>query len=157
MNYETITTILLGVLGTITTLLVVLLQRKTERLKIVEAQLSERKYDAYGRLVSIFYEIIKTIKADKSTDELNIMEKMIESKKDIFIFGSDIVFRKFNEWLAYTSNYPNDLRHFKHFLDLLIEIRKDMGHKATKITREDILASLIQNKATIEEFRRQIF
>ena len=36
-----------------------LLHRKTERIKIMEGQLSEKRYSAYAKLYDFFYEMLK--------------------------------------------------------------------------------------------------
>lgn len=40
-----------------------LMQRKIERIKIMENQLSEKKYAAYAKIVGIFYSLLKDMKA----------------------------------------------------------------------------------------------
>lgn len=42
-----------------------IMQRKTERIKIMENQLSEKKYAAYASLVGLFYSILKDVKKRK--------------------------------------------------------------------------------------------
>jgi hypothetical protein len=150
MNYQIIITAILGILTTTTTISVVMLQRKTERLKIIESQLSQNKYKAYGELVAIFYDLLNEIKLDQKSSNEMIRTRLINSKKDVFIYGSDLVFKKFVEWLAYTTANPEDSKHFKLFMIMMIEIRKDMGNLKTKITPKDIMMSLLQNEKEYE-------
>lgn len=42
-----------------------LMQRKTERIKIMENQLSEKKYKAYADMVGLFFSILKDAKREK--------------------------------------------------------------------------------------------
>jgi hypothetical protein len=156
MNYEIIATVALGILGTATTILIVLLERKSEKLKIAQAQLAESKYGAYGRLVAIFYDILKNVKLEKATDNAELASKLMDSKKDMFIYGSDEVFNKLNTWLTYTARHPGDQAHMKYFLDLLITIRSDMGHKSTKITKRDLLISIVQDESELEQFKHYL-
>lgn len=156
MNYEIIATVALGILGTATTILIVLLERKSEKLKIAQAQLAESKYGAYGRLITIFYDILKNVKMDKPSDNTELATKLLDSKKDMFIYGSDEVFSKLNTWLTYTSRHPGDQAHMKYFLELLIAIRRDMGHKSTKITKKDLLISIIQDESVMEQFKHYL-
>jgi len=139
-------TIASGVLG-------LLLKRQTERLKIVEQQLSQDKYKSYSELVKIFYDILKDTKLKKETDNNELMIRIIDSKKDLFIYGSDEIFKKFTAWLTFTNKYPNDVKHMKLFLDVLILIRKDMGNKKTKLTYNDLLLSLTQNEDDLIYFK----
>jgi Tfp pilus assembly major pilin PilA len=153
MNYQITVNAILGVLTVSTTISVVLLQRRTERLKIIEGQLSQSKYKAYGELVAIFYDLLKETKTQKKMNNEDVMTRMINAKKDLFIYGSDIVFKKFVAWLTYTSTNPGDSKHFKLFLSLLIEMRKDMGNPKTKLTPKDIMISLLQSEKEFQSVK----
>jgi hypothetical protein len=145
--------ILISLLAIASGVLGVLLKRQTEKLKIVEQQLSQSKYKAYSELVNIFYDVLKNTKQEKETDKIELMTRMIDSKKDLFIYGSDDIFRKFTQWLTYTTMNPDDTKHFKIFLDVLLLIRKDMGNKKTKLTYNDLLLSLTQNENDLIRFK----
>ena len=77
--------------------------RRTEELKIMRSQLSERKHKAYADLVATFYSAFKDTKNHEQTDMKAAMSKMIDAKRDIFMYGSDEVFRAFNKWLITIS------------------------------------------------------
>lgn len=154
MNLQSLVPILpviVGILAASTALFGFLWQRQTERLKIIEQQLSQNKYKAYSELVAIFYDLLKDIKSNKESDNNDLMNRLINSKKDLFIYGSDTVFKKYVAWLTYISTNPNDNRHLKLFLQMLVEIRKDMGNKKTKLTPKDIMISLMQNEKEYEQ------
>lgn len=155
MKVETIMPSLVGVLTAAIAIIGYFLHRQTERIKIVENQVSENKYKAYNQIVGYFYDILKDVKFNKKP-KLNSAEKLIDFKKDLLIYGSDKVFQKYISWLTYTTTYPGDNRHFKYFLELLIEIRKDMGNKKTKITKKDIMISLSQDVTVYEELKQYI-
>lgn len=155
MKVETIMPSLVGVLTAAIAIIGYFLHRQTERIKIVENQVSENKYKAYNQIVGYFYDILKDVKFNKKL-KVNSAEKLIDFKKDLLIYGSDKVFQKYISWLTYTTTYPGDNRHFKYFLELLIEIRKDMGNKKTKITKKDIMISLSQDVTVYEELKQYI-
>lgn len=69
---------------------------QTEKLRTMREQLSEKKYKAYAEAVKMFYSILKDSKAHRSTNNEKMMEKMIDIKRDIFMYGSDKVFNAFN-------------------------------------------------------------
>ena len=123
---QTIITILISLLTISSTLFVVILQRKTEKIKIIESQLSQNKYKAYYEVVNIFYEIFKNVKNDKRLNEKDLQSKLIDAKKNLFIYGSDKVFEKFTIWLTESTSNNDQLENMKYFLDLMLEIRKDM-------------------------------
>lgn len=139
----------------ITTTCIVLgwiIHRKTEQIKIMENQLSERKYKAYAEMVALFYSILNDVKKQKNTNQNIIIDKMTESKRDILLYGSDTVFDKFNKWLCSTTEEKEYKIQMKYFLDLILEMRKDMRGGKTKITEKDILLNLIQNRSEVDKF-----
>jgi len=161
MNFELFTTTILLPIISFTSAIIIailslLIQRKNDKIKIIENQLSLNKYKAYGELVAIFYDLLKNIKVNKKGHDEEHLLRLIDSKKDLFIYGSDEVFKKFTEWLVFTGKYKNNNRHLKIFLDMLILIRKDMGNGSTKLTRRDILLSLTQNEDDYENFKKYL-
>lgn len=131
-------------------------QRQTERIKIIEQQLSQNKYKAYSELVSIFYDMIKDLKIGKEFNNEELSLRLINSKKDILIYGSDKVFQKMNKWLSHIGENQKDPKHLKYLLELMIDIRKDMGHRDTKLTNKDILISWVQDEKVYESVRHYI-
>jgi len=154
MELQTIITILISLLTISSTLFVVILQRKTEKIKIIESQLSQNKYKAYYEVVNIFYEIFKNVKNDKRLNEKDLQSKLIDAKKNLFIYGSDKVFEKFTIWLTESTSNNDQLENMKYFLDLMLEIRKDMHHNKTFITKSDIMLNLIQDRIVHKEFEK---
>ena len=73
--------ILLGIISAVTTLacalMAALLHRKTERIKIMENQLSDKKYKAYADLVGMFYDVLKDVKEFKTTNPKRMRDRMI--------------------------------------------------------------------------------
>lgn len=149
MESNTIISILISLLTVSSTLFVVILQRKTEKLKIIENQLSENKYKAYIDLVEVFYDILKDVKNKKETDSNVVGNRIFDAKKDIFMFGSDAVFKKFSAWLTFTSENPGDQRHLNLYLEMMLEIRKDM-HNKTNLSKNDIMQNVMQNRSELQ-------
>ena len=65
------------ILTAIITLLGWKVYRRTEELKIMRSQLSERKHKAYADIVTTFYSILKDTANKKATDMDKIKMKMI--------------------------------------------------------------------------------
>lgn len=129
-----------------------IIHRKTERIKIMENQLSEKKYLAYAGIVMLFFNILKTVKAGKTSDD-DWAEKMIDLKRDILLYGSDSVFYAFNNFFDVSTNHPRDIKLMMDvWLKLILEIRQDMcGHKS-KLSKDDILLNLMQSRNEIQKF-----
>ncbi|WP_300915915.1 hypothetical protein [Bacteroides acidifaciens] len=129
-----------------------IIHRKTERIKIMENQLSEKKYLAYAGIVTLFFNILKTVKAGKTSDD-DWAGKMVDLKRDILLYGSESVFYAFNNFFDVSTNHPGDIKLMMDvWLKLILEIRQDMcGHKS-KLSKDDILLNLMQSRNEIQKF-----
>ena len=126
-----------------------IMQRKTEQIKIMENQLSDKKYNAYSDLVGLFFSVLINDKEDKTK---MLKKRMMEVKKGIFMYGSDSVIKAFNKWLCASVDGSSENARFKYFLNLIYNIRKDMGGKHSKVSEYDLLLCLIQNKKEVDNF-----
>ena len=128
-----------------------LYKHEKEKRVEIEKQLSVRKYDVYVRLLTVFFDILKQVKKGQSTSNEKLIDKMIEIKKDILIFGSDDVVNKFFLW----EKKAQSKEALNAFSELVISVRKDMGNPKTKITKKDFLKSLIQGDDVLAELKEQ--
>lgn len=78
------------------------------------------------------------------------LDRMIDIKRDILMYGSDNVFETFNKWLL-ASNGINSKEQFSAFLDFVHEMRKDLCNNKTRLNKHDLLLNLTQNE---EEARK---
>lgn len=143
-------------MGVLILILIAMIQRKTEKLKITQSLLAESKTEAYSDVFTIFFDILKDVKANKKTNETQSMKRLMDSKKTIFIYGSDKVFEAFSDWLQFSSSRvldPNTT--MEKLYNLLIEMRKDIGYKDTKISFEDFKVYLMQNRDEVLKFNTQ--
>ena len=137
----------------ICTILGWIIYRKTERIKIMENQLSDKKYKAYADIVSVFFGALKNTKKDKRVTNKSIMDKIMDSKKDIFMYGSDTVFYAFNSFLTKSSKTPiNQNEIMGAFLSFMLTIRQDMCGKQSKLSIRDILINLMQDESDADKF-----
>lgn len=121
--------------------------RKTEQLKILQERLNEKKHEAYAKAVSIFYKVLKD-SCNNKKQTFEQADEMTDIKRDIFMYGSDKVFRAFNSWLIHCSkqNEEDQALQFEAFLHFVLDIRKDLCGGETIISAEDILINLIQDE-----------
>ncbi len=147
-------TTLLGILSAIATVacavLGALLHRKTERIKIMEKQLSEKRYAAYANLYDFFYELFKQTRNGKSSNNSIMGNKLMDAKKELIMYGSDDTIFALNKYLSSLTE-EDSYKQLNYFLDLMVLIRKDMCGK-TKVNRNDILLNLMQDKKEFERF-----
>ena len=111
----------------------------------MRAQLSEKKHYAYAEAVKMFYSVLKDTKANRRSSNEKMIEGIIDIKRDIFMYGSDNVFKAFNKWLLSTIK-DNDQDQLSAFLDFVLEMRKDLCNNKTKLNKHDILLNLTQSE-----------
>ena len=150
MSHENIIALLSVLISAIVTVAGIIIAWQTEKLRTMRKQLSEKKCEAYADAVKMFYSVLKDSKAHRATNNDVMMEKMIDIKRDIFMYGSDKVFKAFNTWLLLTTS-SNDKAQFAAFLDFVLEMRKDLCNGKTNLTKHDILLNLTQSE---EEARK---
>lgn len=152
MSHENIIAILSILISAIVAVAGIIIAWQTEKLRTMREQLSEKKYNAYADAVKMFYSILKDTKAHRATNNDEMMERMIDIKRDILMYGSDDVFRAFNKWLI-ASGSVNVKGQLAAFLDFVLEMRKDLCNNKTKLKQHDILLNLTQS----EEEARKLF
>lgn len=148
-------TILLAIISAVATLacavLGAILHRKTERIKIMEGQLSEKRYAAYAKLYDFFYELFKNISDPKKQNSKDMRSKLIDAKKELIMYGTDEVVFALNQYLTSLSD-DSTYRQLDYFLDIMLLIRKDMCG-STKVNRDDIMLSIMQDKNELQKFK----
>ncbi len=147
--------LLLGIISAIATLtcalLGAMLHRKTERIKIMEGQLSEKRYSAYAKLYDFFYEMFKVQKDNKNTNNKEMRNKLLDAKKELIMYASDDVVFALNKYLSSLTD-TNVATQLDYFLDIMLLIRKDMCGNS-KVSRDDILLNLIQDKSEMQKLK----
>lgn len=133
-----------------------IVREQREKIKRIKNQLSDKKYNLYYNIYSMFFDIIIDQKSNKKNNENATATKVINIKKDLLIYAPDEIVSKYNEWNRFLSNHEGDIRHAKIFLELFILIRKDMGHPKTKITEDDILKLIMTTDSDIEQMKKMI-
>lgn len=155
MSHENIIAILSILISAIIAVAGIIIAWQTEKLRTMREQLSEKKYNAYADAVKMFYSVLKDTKANRTTNNKEMMDRMIDIKRDIFMYGSDNVFKAFNTWLLLTSKESHNADYIKEqlnaFLNLVLEIRKDMCNNNTNLKKHDILLNITQSE---EEARK---
>lgn len=149
-HFDLILGITSAVVTIICAILGALLYRKTERIKIMEKQLSEKRYAAYADLYDFFYALFKNLKREKTSNDA-MRNKLMDAKKELILCGSDEVVFSLNRYLSSLTEEDAILQ-LDYFLDLMVLIRKDMCGK-TKVKRDDILLNIMQDKKELQKFK----
>lgn len=147
--------LILGIFSAIATLvcalLGALLHRKTERIKIMEGQLSEKRYSAYAKLYDFFYEMFKSSKDGRNINTKDNRNKLLDAKKELIMYGTDDVVFALNKYLSSLTS-ETTYNQLDCFIDIMVLIRKDMCGK-TKIDRDAILLNIMQDKNELQKFK----
>lgn len=128
------------------------IHRQTERIKVMENLISEKKNEAYSEFVGLFYDLLKQSKENKSLDSHDGLRKMMDIKKTLFMYGSDKVFIAMNEWLKYCNSQNNQKEMLNKMLKLLVLIRKDLQNNS-KLKEDDILMNIMQSEDEVKKFK----
>ena len=147
--------VILGFISIVVTLLCAylgaLLHRKTERIKIMEGQLSEKRYSAYAKLYDFFYDMFKNSKDNKTINNRELRNRLLEAKKELIMYGTDEVVFALNSYLS--SLTEEDIyKQVDSFLDVMVLIRRDMCGE-TKINRDAILLNIMQDEKELQKFK----
>ena len=155
LDIEDVVLLVKGVISFLSITIVILgwyIHRQTERIKVMENLISEKKNEAYSSFVGLFYDLLKQSKENKSLDTHDGLEKMMEIKKTLFLYGSDRVFKAMNEWLKYCNPQYDQKEMLNKVLKLLVLIRKDLQNNS-KLKVDDILLNIMQSEEEVKKFK----
>lgn len=155
MNENIVTIIAAGLSGVVA-ILIFLLQRKNEQLKIVKEKISDKKFEAYNEVLTIFFDLFKSAKNLKDVKEKDLVSKIIDLKKFLLLYANDDILKKFFEWNNSAQLGGNGLAQIEKYLQLMILIRKDMGNPDTKISTDELLRSMADSDETYSKLKRRI-
>lgn len=144
--------LIVGVLVFISTILGFIIKNQHDKILSIKNQISDKKYNIYNEIFSIFFDVMREGKGfTKKTKPNDLPDRIINVKKDLLIYGTDEIIKKFTEWNVNCNN-PNQMSNFQNYLALFILIRKDMGYKKSKLTEKDILRIIMGNDDEYKKF-----
>lgn len=144
--------ILLLILGTFSTFLIWRVQFQKDKIKNIETQLSEKKFQIYSELVYIIFDMMHGEKIGKKVSDKELLKRILDIKKNMFLYASDEMFESFKNWtLDLQKPGNNGVDHFKKYFELMKLVRKDMGQSNSKISLDDFMIYIMQNE---EEYRK---
>lgn len=154
MSQDSIITLLSIIVTAVIAIAGFYIARQTEKIRIMREQLSEKKCQAYAVIVELFYSVLKDTNTNKQTNVNKQMSTILDAKRDIFMYGSDKVFRAFNVWLIHVDE-EDSKEQFKYFLKFMLEIRRDLCGNSTKLKEKDILLNLTQSEAEVKKYLKR--
>jgi hypothetical protein len=134
-----------------------IIREQKEKIKTIQNQLSDKKYTVYHEIYAIFFDLFKEQKGlSKASNNNDVTIRLIDIKKDLFIYAPDNIVEKFLEWNNMVTHEAGNKKHFKVFLELFVLIRKDMGQKETKINSNDILRSITSTEDDYQQLLKTL-
>jgi hypothetical protein len=150
-------TLIIAFFGGVITLLGIVIKIQSEKFKSVKSQLSEKKYNLYSNVYSVFFLLVdKNLKLTNKQIQSKIEILLKEIKKEMFIYAPDMVLKKFLQWNNNIENETDPLKRVNQFNQLLILIRKDMGNPRTSIREDDIIRSILSSEQEFLNLKNQI-
>ncbi len=147
--------ILVLILGSISTFLIWRVQYQKEKIKNIESQLSEKKYQMYSELIYLLFDITNGSKIGKKVSERDLMKRLFSIKRDMFIYATDEIFNKFKDWTLEIGDGSGATTHMKTYFELMKLARKDMGQNKTKLTLDDFMLFYMQDKEEYKKFKKE--
>jgi hypothetical protein len=117
-----------------------LYRHERERRENVELQVSERKHQAYLSVLNIYFDLMKPENRGKQPDTRLVTNMMFDANKELILFGSDEVVTLYLNWFQELRQGSLNLERLG---ELVVAIRRDMGHPRTDLTAETVLRHLI--------------
>ena len=134
-----------------------LVQKNLQEKRDIERRLSEKRHELYMGILDYY------IRAITGTDDAKKLRKTAfsyEYKKKAFelvLIGEDSVIKAYNKFLDYSRTLEkgekssDEYAEMRLFARLLIEIRKSLGYKKTKLTDIEILKPFIKDAERLKE------
>lgn len=138
------------IIGGISSWITLFLKSKIENLREMERRLNDKRWQIYIKVLEPYFILFSDIKGkgvNNAIEKINT-SKYRQSTFELNIFGSDEVVRANNE--MYQFLYKNRDLSKKNtvvilFGKLLLEIRKSIGNKKTKLDEIEMLESMIKD------------
>ena len=118
---------------------------KADLQKEYESRFNEKKWVIYTGFADYIRKNIEITKGiDKTHPNTEMVKKYGEFVGGLWIVGSDEVIKAFLDWKSLSANNTMyNQEYFEKLVEIMIEMRKDLGYKNSKITTKDLLATFM--------------
>lgn len=131
----------------------IFLRSKIEELREVQRSIREEQRKIYYQILIPYAKLFTSLGNEKKLNEVVEHIKSEEYRKTLFDFnliGSDNVVNAYNEMMQHTyksetSGYKDPKEMMRLWGNLLLEIRKDLGNRKTKLDEVDMLKGMIKD------------
>lgn len=124
--------------------LTVVLGKYYERKKDIEAHYREKKTEIYDEFLCEFFKIFHS---DNDGDDENpeLVDFLREWQRKMILWGGQDVLAKYISWMGQLKKGNPDAKTMFMMEEFFLEIRKDLGHKNSKLSKGTFLHLILQN------------
>lgn len=145
-SFDTVVIVALitGVLSLVGVILSSIITKAMEYNKSKREYLAQKREIPYGQYVDMVYKLVDSTKG-KTYTQKEMLEDMVEFSKELTLWGSKDVVRKWNIFRekSIEGNDQGSVENLFIMEDILIEMRKDLGLKKTK--KGDLLGIFVND------------
>ena len=136
-----------------------IIRSKIEESRTIRVKLNEERRKTYSEILGPFIRSFADLKGKGPNQAINEFKSYDYKKKvfDLNLFGSDKVIRAYNNLMQYAykleaggSQKPQPKEMLHLWGTLLLEIRKSLGNKKTKLNEFDMLRGMISDIEKLE-------
>lgn len=138
-----------GVITIVATSLTITIPRHFQKKMEIESHLRDQKSDAYKQLLELLFKILMGAKMGEPLSDKDLTKQMSKFTESLILWGSEDVIKSYRDFRKYFMHRkPNgnlSLDEINLLENLLLTIRKDMGHKNKNLQQGDILSLFIND------------
>ena len=141
---------LIAAAGTIVvSVMSVVVSRYLETRTSIRKEHREKKIPVYEDLIQFMFKVMMGVKTDNAPDEQEVLEFMSTFTQRAMVWASDDVL---NAWIRFRGasmdeQQANPIALMFVYEDLILAIRKDLGHKNKDLTRGKVLSLFVTDIA----------
>ena len=127
----------------------IVIQYQIQKLHLIQEKLREERRKVYSELLLPFIDIFANPRDSQIAIERISSPAYRQTAFDLTLVGSDEVVKAYGNLMQhiYKNNNSNDVKNSSEIIRLwavlLLEIRKSLGNKSTKLNEKDMLRHLI--------------
>ncbi|MGE7880304.1 hypothetical protein [Peribacillus muralis] len=138
-----------GLIAIIATSLTITIPKYLEKKMEIEEHLRVKKSETYKDLVELLFKILMSSKTGEVLSEKDLIKFMSQFTENLILWGSEDVIKSYKAYRTYfTKRSQGDLLTIESINimeNLLLSIRKDMGHNNKNLKQGDILSLFIND------------
>lgn len=116
----------------------------------VRTETRRRKIPVYESLLEFIFRFLGASEVNPAPTETEAREFMSRFNRDFMVWGDDRVLQAWVKWRKHMNSAPADTREATFLIeDLVLAIRRDVGHNNRGLTEGDILTIFINDVDTI--------